>query len=645
MKFVYLFIAKHMGAGNLCRAAGTGVPVPMCVTQVLKSYKSVFEKFLTIILVLLAAGPVYCEKDPRPNESVSVAEFFGDLTGKSVTAPAAVPAWSVGDERVFHVLDIAAGSMTDCIARVFLGTDHIVFWYDTEEVQEIPDHLVTGLSGFDMNTLPMLREVFGTESNPGVDNDPRFHVLFTGKIGDAYNGYFSAEDSADPLIRPTSNGMELVFLNTRLLTQGTNAVIDTLAHEYQHMIHFNYDQNEPSFINEGLSCLAEYLALGTFRDAFIHNYLGDTGRSLIWWPDSGTNVPYYGSAFLFSVYLYDRFGEDVIRALVCEAENGLNGLDRALANLNVPYSADEVFQQWTAALLGKLQQQTVPGWGYRAYSFPQEGVYRDIRQLDRGTRETHEVSQYGVRFYSGGCEGPCRITVEGSAESPVTALPIPGGESAWWSGAVNNSMSLLSRDFDLRSAVGPIAFSYDIGFDIEQNYDFYYLLLRDQEGTVTRLMPSTAVFDDPVQIGRGGGTTGKSAGVIHEVIDLTPWIGQQIRLSFVYLTDTAKVGDGVVLDNFRIDAIGYSDDAEAGDGGWEAEGFSRIGSAIPQRFSLVVLHPREYGTADAAFYSFTGGEPFTAECPEGNCSFAVSAVERDIRSRAAFSVQIEPVTE
>ena len=534
-------------------------------------------------------------------------------------------------------MNIADAVLNQCTARIFLITENTVFWHDTDEIQQIPDHITTGLEAFDTYTLPMLRNVFGTESIPGGDNDPRFHVLFTGKIGDAYNGYFSAEDTANPQVRPGSNGMELLFLNTRLIDQGIDAVLDTLAHEYQHMIHFSYDQNEQSFINEGLSGLAEYLALGTMRDSFIRSYLSDTGKSLIHWPEGGTNAPYYGSSFLFSMYLYDRFGEDFIRELVNSPENGLNGLDMALRQKNIALSADELFQQWTAALLGRLKMTTVKNYDYQTYPFPQNGIYRDIKQLNCGTKETHEIPQYGLHIYESSCGSPFRITVEGAAESAITSLTIPGSESPWWSGAVSNSMSLLSRDFDLSQATAPILFEYDIAYDIENDYDYYYLLLRDNEGTVTRLSPSTATENNPAQMNRGMGTTGKSDGVVHESIDLSAWAGQKIRISFVYLTDTATVGDGVLLDNITLKAEGVSESAGSGNEGWIAEGFQRIKTSIPQHYSLVILHPQPYGTI-AEYSSFAGGGPFTADCPEGGCTFAVSAIDRDVRTRTSYTV-------
>ena len=599
---------------------------------------------LLFLLCLFHPLPAAAGNDPRPNDSIEVALTFGDLSAVPFPNLTPAPVWQTGLEREFNVLDVTTGIMNVCTARVFQITDNIVFWLDTRSQDMIPGDITDRLFRFDAQTLPQLRKTFGEEANPGIDNDPRFHVVFTDLISEAYNGYFSAENSADPRISKTSNGMELLFLNTSLLNRGADAVINTLSHEFQHMVHHHCDPNELSFINEGLSGLAEYVALQDIRDSFIRAYLNDTGRSLIWWSESGTNAPYYGSSFLFSMYLYDRFGEDLIRELVKIPENGLTSLDQALQHSGFSFTADDVFQQWSAALLAQLLQTPVREWDYRSYAFPQDGIYRDVRPLKCGVSELHETAQYGLRMYSSSCEGPFRVTVAGSTESPVTALNIPGGNSAWWGGAVNNSMALLSRTFELNNASAPVSFEYDANFSIENGYDYYYLLLTDAQGRVSRLSPSTVTAADPAGQNLGGGTTGRSYGTVHESIDLSPWIGQQVRLTFVYLTDTAGLGDGLLLDNFRIAAIGFTDNAETDDGGWQAEGFSRISASVPQRYSLVILHPQNDGAMTAEFAEFDGGEPFSIDCPEGACSFAVSPVNRDIRSRAAFSVLTEPLS-
>ena len=131
-------------------------------------------------------------------------------------------------------------------------------------------------------------------------------------------------------------------------------------------------------------------------------------------------------------------------------------------------------------------------------------------------------------------------------------------------------------------------------------------------------------------------------GVLHESIDLSPWAGQRIELDFVYLTDTAGLGDGVLLDNFAIPAIGYVDDAENDDGGWEAEGFTRVQASVPQTFALVLLYPGADGQTRAEFHTFAGGAPFSVSCPAAQCSWAVTALNDDIRARTSYTIRTQP---
>ena len=605
------------------------------------------KRYLVLIALmlfpLLLTEICRAETEPRPSDSIANALLFGDIDAPPAVNLTPPPEWQPGMRRTFSVLDIASGTLQKCEARIFLVMDNMVFWCEESAWNEIPADLPQRLIDFDTVILPWLRDLFGHEKDNAPDHDPRFHVLFTERIGLSYNGYFSAGDSADPRIQPTSNGIDLLFINTSLFRQNSDSVTDTLAHEFQHMIHFSYDTNEMSFINEGFSGLSEYTALGYIRDTFIRHYLNDTGRSLVFWPESGSSQPYYGSSFLFSMYLYDRFGKDLIRETVRRPENGMRGISQALRVSGIPYRADDVFLQWGAALLGQLTQAPVRDGDYRNYRFPQDGITRDIQQLGCGIPEEHEVSQYGLRFYQTACGIPCRVIVSGAAESRKTGLIVPGGRTAWWSGAVNNSLALLSREFDLSRISGPADFEYDISYSIENGYDYYYLLLEDEAGRITRLSPSTSTDADPAGQNMGKGTTGDSNEIIHEKIGLSSWCGQKIRLTFVYLTDTAGTSDGMLLDNFRIRAIGFQDGAEDSDNGWEAEGFSRTVNSVPQHYALILLRPQPDRTSIAELYTFAGGEPFAADCPEGNCAFGITAIEPDVRSRAVFSVRTDPV--
>jgi immune inhibitor A len=58
---------------------------------------------------------------------------------------------------------------------------------------------------------------------------------------------------------------------------------------------------------------------------------------------------------------------------------------------------------------------------------------------------------------------------------------------------------------------------------------------------------------------------------------------------FEYVTDAALNGEGFLLDDIRVDAIGYASDFETDNGGWVAEGFVRVENILPQTFRLALI--------------------------------------------------------
>ncbi len=48
-------------------------------------------------------------------------------------------------------------------------------------------------------------------------------------------------------------------------------------------------------------------------------------------------------------------------------------------------------------------------------------------------------------------------------------------------------------------------------------------------------------------------------------------------------------GEGLLLDDISIPAIGYATDFESDDGGWEAQGFARVNNLLPQTFKVSVI--------------------------------------------------------
>lgn len=57
----------------------------------------------------------------------------------------------------------------------------------------------------------------------------------------------------------------------------------------------------------------------------------------------------------------------------------------------------------------------------------------------------------------------------------------------------------------------------------------------------------------------------------------------------MYVTDAAVNGEGMLIDDLSIPAIGYQTDFEQDDGGWQAAGFARIQNRLPQTFRLTLI--------------------------------------------------------
>jgi hypothetical protein len=72
---------------------------------------------------------------------------------------------------------------------------------------------------------------------------------------------------------------------------------------------------------------------------------------------------------------------------------------------------------------------------------------------------------------------------------------------------------------------------------------------------------------------------------VSQVVNLTPYVGQEILLRFEYISPPQGGGWGIAIDNIALPHIGYQDDAE-GDGGWTLHGWQQIDNRVPQRFAV-----------------------------------------------------------
>ena len=218
-------------------------------------------------------------------------------------------------------------------------------------------------------------------SPPDVDNDPRISILildikdgFTG-TGGYVQGYFYSFNEI-PSNQPgysTSNDAEIYFLDCNPASLGSaNGLRDamsTTAHEFQHMIHWNYDPSEIPFVNEGCSLVAEVNCGYPIYDQT--GFVNETNHYLLDWRGGNlTEVANdYSRAARFMTYIRDQIGMGVFHFIVASTQHGITGLNAGFQSFGTSRRFSDIFQSWTIANI--LDDTTVSSlYGYRYPNLP-----------------------------------------------------------------------------------------------------------------------------------------------------------------------------------------------------------------------------------------------------------------------------------
>lgn len=350
-------------------------------------------------------------------------------------------------------------------------------------------------------------------------------------------------------------------------------------------------------MNEGFSELAAFLN-GYDVGGADWLYVMDPDIQLNTWPnDPSATTPHYGNSFLFLTYFLDRFGEDATKALVADPENGMKSIDNALQQIDAtdprtgePITSDDVFADWVVA--SYLQDPSVEEgrYTYNIYPDAPRPVETEAISSCPTGMETREVSQYGVDYLLLDCRGDYTLRFEGSVQVSVVPENPHSGDYAFWSNRGDESDMTLTRTFDFTEASGALTLNYWTWYDIEEDYDYLYLLASTDGGDTWQIIETPSGTDqDPSGNSYGWGYNGVSGRWIEESVDISQFAGQEVILRFEYVTDAAVNGEGFLLDDVSIPEIDYSTDFESDEGGWEAAGWVRIENILPQTFRLSLI--------------------------------------------------------
>lgn len=292
----------------------------------------------------------------------------------------------IGDIQIFFTRNIFNPLQWDQIdAQLIYDSSGVNIWVEarlvgsilsSQELNKIAHDIPIGLhnktpqNSVDSTSgvIEIMHELFGLP--PIINEDESLHILMLDikddfeSTGNFIAGYFDPNDLTES---ETSNRRTMLYIdvNPSLMATGSlrpSLALHTIAHEYQHLIHVNYEQNEREFIfiNEGCSELAEILCGYPPRSPEM--YYANPELPLFTWNRAYPLVD-YSRASLWSHYFFEQVGFEHISELVQDPNTGPGQFD-TLSWKYLGLSLANVVHNWNIAnLVNNIQINDA--YGYR----------------------------------------------------------------------------------------------------------------------------------------------------------------------------------------------------------------------------------------------------------------------------------------
>jgi len=393
----------------------------------------------------------------------------------------------------------------------------------------------------------------------------------------------------------------------------------TFAHEYQHLLMSYADPDgETSWVNEGVADWAQTLTgyarpgepiTSAFYDSHIQCFLGyyeqsseynpipgencGPENSLTLWGDQTDNeieiLADYGAAYSMMELLVDRYGKDSMTYLHNDPVDGLDSLTGLLSREGSSASAADLVHEWLLmTVVDKMVEEgaTVNGstsdlevaslsssidWDndddYMTPGAPPNGgdfvLARDASGQSLGADEIDEIAFDGSDVHPA---KPVEWTVDQTGHD---------GDPALYSGQGDNFDRAIIDEVSVPASNATLTF--DTKYNTEPLYDFAIVQVSTDDGeTWTSLSNDNTSSDNdtgppisdqlPGLNGNSGG--GAEAEWTTESFDLSAYEGQNVLLSFRYMSDGGVSLPGWWIDNVQISGSTVSDGNDLGD--WES---------------------------------------------------------------------------
>ncbi len=229
-------------------------------------------------------------------------------------------------------------------------------WWNSSSQSDVLQALDNLGREFDQNIYPTIVNIFGSEWNPGIDNKSQITVLIHPML-ETFGGYFRSNDEYFRIQVGDSNEREMLYFNAKHIT--ASLAKSFLAHELVHLITFNqkekiYNVTEEVWLNEAR---AEYVSTllgydetldGSNLERRIRDFFENPSDSIIEWQNKKAD---YGVVNLFTQYLVDHYGINVLVDALRSSKTGIESINYALGKNNFKEDFSQIFIDWTITVL------------------------------------------------------------------------------------------------------------------------------------------------------------------------------------------------------------------------------------------------------------------------------------------------------
>ncbi|WBW97119.1 peptidase MA family metallohydrolase [Oceanirhabdus sp. W0125-5] len=371
------------------------------------------------------------------------------------------------------------------------------------------------------------------------------------------------------------------YFNRNIITidsVNVEALLSTVAHEFQHLIHNSNDSKEELWIDEGMATYAETLCGYGIPEGDIEELLTHPENSLVEW-DEHENAPTgpetladYGQAYLFTTYLNDQYGKELVRALALNQKQGIESVNEVLADFGIDLTFEDIFRNFVIALAIDSPE---PGNGIynfesldlninyeSAKKFDKDGVPAwgaDYKVLD-DVKKIRNVLFDGIEFLP----QPWQVIND----------PFENRGEVFWGNEGNHLNNSLIFKADLTGAENP-TLKFDTFIHIEPEWDAGMVQVSTDNGeTWTSLANENTIGQEDFPFNEQAedlynnlpGFSATNTEWTTEEFDLSAYAGQNILVNFRYMTDGAYNDLGWFIDNIEISEVGFNNDCSSLEG-------------------------------------------------------------------------------